>query len=378
MKIAVDRNMPLAPEAFRTLGDVSIVDGRTLSPSEIQDTTLLAIRSTTKVNAALLEGTSVQFVGTATIGTDHLDIPYLEERGIQWMYSPGCNAQSVAEYITAALLHLAIRYMTQLEGKTLGIIGVGNVGKRVAKQAEALGMRVLLHDPPRARREENHIFCALDQILAESDFITMHVPLTKEGPDATFHMAGQTFFSKMKPGAFFLNAARGAIVDTPALLAALDKAHLSAAVIDTWEGEPSISLPLLERATIATPHIAGHSFEGKANGTIMVYEAACRFLKETPVFMPAPHMPAPLLPETECPQEGDSLEKLNKLVCRVYNILDDDRRLRAAKNDPAGFDNLRRNYPIRREFACTSVSGIGDAALAHQIRQVGFTVSAAQ
>jgi erythronate-4-phosphate dehydrogenase len=270
MKIAVDRNMPLAQEAFATLGEVQVVDGRSLQSKDIRNTTILAIRSTTKVQAALLDGTDVRFVGTATIGTDHLDIPYLEKQNIKWVYSPGCNARSVAEYITAALLHLAITYNQPLKDQTLGIIGVGNVGSRVAAQAEALGMRVLLNDPPRARTEDAQAFCELSMLLHESDYITMHVPLANDGQDPTFHMVNETFLARMKPTAFFINAARGAIVQTPALIKALQHATIRAAVLDTWEGEPAISPELLERATIATPHIAGHSFEGKVNGTLMV------------------------------------------------------------------------------------------------------------
>lgn len=375
MKITVDRNMPLAPEAFSTLGDVDVVDGRHLKPVDIKDTTILAIRSTTKVNPKLLEGSKVQFVGTATIGTDHLDIPYLAKQGIQWMYSPGCNAQSVAEYITAALLQLGTKYDLPLEGQTLGIIGVGNVGSLVAKQAKALGIQVLLHDPPRARKEGTDKFCERQELLAKSDFVTLHVPLEREGLDATYHMADQRFFEQMKEDAIFINAARGPIVDTSALISALDHNRIRAAVIDTWEGEPTIPFSLLDRVAVGTPHIAGHSYEGKANGTSMVYEAACEFLSVTPTFDFQAHMPAPTIPAISYPLNGDIVERYHAMVKQVYDIMADDARLREAKDDAAAFDKLRRNYPMRREFRFTTVTGIAEQEVAQQIREIGFCVA---
>lgn len=371
MKIAVDRNMPLAQEAFSTLGDVSVIDGRTLQPSDIQDIPILGIRSTAKITADLLRNAAVQFVGTATIGTDHMDIPYLEKHGITWMSAAGCNARSVAEYMTAALLHLAVTYDQPLRGQTLGIIGVGNVGKKVLVQAKALGMDVLLCDPPRARAEGSDAFCDRETLLAESDFVTIHVPLLREGPDQTYHMADEAFFKSMKSNAFFINAARGAVVDTSALIQALGTNRIRAAVIDTWEGEPEISRELLDRVAIGTPHIAGHSFEGKVNGTIMVYEAACRFAQTSPSFDREAHMPPPPLPSTTYPNAKAPLQCLQELVARVYDIMQDDARLRGASRKKQ-FDQLRRNYPIRREFACTTVTDIGNNNLAEQVLALGF------
>jgi len=375
MKITVDRNMPLAPEAFATLGDVQVVDGRTLRSRDLQDTTLLAIRSTTKVNAGLLEGTPVQFVGTATIGTDHLDIPYLERRGMHWAYSPGCNARSVAEYLTAALLHLATKYEQPLTGQTLGIIGVGNVGQRVATQARALGLHVLCHDPPRERAEGPQAFCGIERILDEADFISMHVPLEKRGPDATYHMVDQDFLARTKRGAFFINAARGAIVDTPALIQALDDGQIQAAVVDTWEGEPAISPELLNRVTIGTPHIAGHSYEGKLNGTLMVYAAACRFLGRPPTFAPEQYLPPPLLPQIAFPCGQTPWDAYHQLVAAIYDIAADDARLRETQAHPEAFDTLRRHYPIRREFATTCVTDIPSPHAARIVRALGFPIA---
>ncbi len=360
MKIAVDRNMPLAPQAFATLGTVTVIDGRTLTAADLRDTDLLAIRSTTKVDANLLDQTSVRFVGTATIGTDHMDLPLLESRGIHWTYAPGCNARSVAEYLTAALLALSQRHAFSLAGKTLGVIGVGNVGSLVVQQARALGMQVLQNDPPRQRRlapSQPDPFTSLDTLLAQADFVTLHVPLSRSGPDPTFHMANQAFFQKMRPGAFFLNAARGGIMDTQALLDALTQNQIRGAVLDTWEAEPAISPRLLDLVEIGTPHIAGHSYEGKLGGTIMVYQEACRFTGSPPTFDPTPHLPPPTVPSLTAQPDNAPEALLHRLVTTIYDISCDDQRLRQAlRSNPAdGFDLLRRNYPIRREFRFTTV-----------------------
>jgi erythronate-4-phosphate dehydrogenase len=388
MKIVCCSNMPFAREAFSTLGDVLVKDGRTITAEDAHDATILAIRSTIKVDRALLTGSSVKFVGTATIGIDHMDTAWFDERGIKWCYAPGCNANSVSEYVTTALLCLTNRHGVTLEGKTIGVVGVGNVGSLVVKKAEALGMRVLQNDPPRergigvseyrsvgvggsdgrrrtvrlrSRQATDTSFVSLEQVLAESDIVTLHVPLTKDGPDKTLRMADAKFFAAMKPGCIFLNSARGGVVVTDALLDAIGKGSVSRTVIDTWEGEPIYRKDLLVKADIGTPHIAGHSFEGKVMGTVMVYRAACEFLGVKPSWTPDNLMPPPLVPEIKLDVKGMSDEKaLWELVRRVYDIEADDRRLRegcvtADKARAAHFDDLRRSYPIRREFRFTRV-----------------------
>ena len=251
MKIICATNMPFAMEAFSSLGETRILEGRDIKAADVRETDILALRSTTKVNRELLEGSKVRFVGTATIGPDHLDIPYFDKMGIKWCFAPGCNANSVSEYVAAALLYLASKHGFTLEGKTIGVIGVGNVGCRVVEKARALGMRVLMNDPPRERLESResrvesreskvqsrkskvespkskgqslggieceHGFVSLEQVLAESDIITVHVPLTKEGTDKTVHLADAAFFARAKKGLIFINAARGPVVDSPAL-----------------------------------------------------------------------------------------------------------------------------------------------------------------
>jgi erythronate-4-phosphate dehydrogenase len=359
--------MPFAREAFGTLGSVSVIEGRSITRADLRDAEILAIRSTTMVDRDLLAGTPVRFVGTATIGTDHMDTGYLDAAGIQWCYSPGCNANSVAEYVAAALLCLATRHGFALDGRTTGVIGVGNVGRLVVKKAGALGMTVLKNDPPRERTEatsgktQKEDFVPLDELLGRSDIVTMHVPLTKEGADATCRMVSADFFGMMKPGAIFLNTARGAVVDTDALLKAMHDGIVGHAVIDTWGNEPMIRQDLLDAAALGTPHIAGHSFEGKVMGTAMVYREACRFLGKEPVWDPAQVLSDPETAELGIEDGiGADEESLWQAVRRVYAIDDDDRRLREAMaadaaSGKAGFDDLRTKYPIRREFRFTRV-----------------------
>jgi erythronate-4-phosphate dehydrogenase len=372
MKIICATNMPFVLEAFSTLGEARILEGRDISATDVRDAGILALRSTTQVNRALLEGSQVRFVGTATIGTDHLDLAYFQKAGIHWCFAPGCNANSVSEYITAALLTLGERHGITLEGKTIGVIGVGNVGTRVVKKARALGMRVLMNDPPRERiqksgvRSQNGVepdesFVSLDRILVESDIITVHVPLTKDGPDKTFHLADADFFSRARKGLIFLNAARGAVVDTPALLKALDLGQVGHVVLDTWEGEPKYRTDMLARVDLGTPHIAGHSFEGKVMGTVMVYREACRFLGVPAVWSHEPLMPPALVPRVEVDAAGRNDEVvLREVVRKLYDIEADDRRFRdSAVADDAlrakAFDRLRKDYPERREFQYTTV-----------------------
>jgi erythronate-4-phosphate dehydrogenase len=361
MKIVCATNMPGALEAFGTLGEAHVLEGRALRAADVRDADLLAIRSTTRVNRELLEGSAVRFVGTATIGTDHMDIPYLESRGIHWCYAPGCNAISVSEYVAAALLCLGRRHGFRLEGLTIGVVGVGQVGSRVARKAETLGMRVLLNDPPRQRAEGGTAFVGLAQVLAEADVMTLHVPLTREGPDATWHLADEAFFRRAKPHGLFINSARGAVVRTDALLDALRRGGVAQAVVDTWEGEPRYRKDLCDRAAIATPHIAGHSFDGRVMGTVMVYHEACRFLGRTPAWTPDAYLPPPPVPEIRLDAGGREEEAvLWDAVRAVYDIEADDRRFRESSAADEGsraarFDELRRTYPVRREFRFTRV-----------------------
>lgn len=333
MKIVADPNIPFVQEAFGPLGEVALVPGRTMRADLVRDADLLLVRSVTPVNAGLLDGSRVKFVATATIGFDHVDTRYLELRGIGFATAAGSNANSVAEYIIAALLELAHRKQFRLRDKTLGVVGVGNVGSKVVRYAEALGMRVLPNDPPR-QRAEGGSFVSLDRVIAEADIITLHVPLTKSGPDATFHI--------LEPRrGILINTARGAVLDNRALLAA----NLTGLVLDVWEGEPNLPPGLLDKADIITPHIAGYSFDGKVNGTRMIYEAACRHFGLPAVWTPQLPAVSPLT-MAAVPGEDDE-DTLRRVIRQCYDITDDDARLRT---DPKKFDQLRAEYPVRREF----------------------------
>lgn len=393
MKIICSTNIPYAEEAFQPLGDLTILAPQEITADRVRDTDVLVIRSTLRVNRALLEGSRVRFVGTATIGTDHLDLAYLDQAGITWCAAPGCNANSVSEYVTAALLCLGQRHGWTLLGKTIGVIGVGNVGRHVVQKAQALGLRVLQNDPPRRKAEDNPVFLPLEQVLAEADILTLHVPLTKTGHYPTWHLADRRFFERLKPGIVLLNAARGATMDSDAFLEARVTGKVACAVLDTWEGEPVFRTDVLAKTDIATPHIAGYSFEGKVMGTVMVYHAVCRFLGLKPTWTPESRplpegrlpsdglLPPPLVPEIRLDPAGLSEEAaLWRIVRPVYDIEADDQRLRAgAAADPktrgAHFEQLRKNYPIRREFRFTRVAlPPGHPRLEAKICGLGFMI----
>ncbi len=348
MRIVADPNIPFVQEAFGPLGEVRLVPGREINAGAVRDADALLVRSVTPVNAALLDGSAAKFVATATIGTDHIDQGYLSSRGIGFASAQGGNANSVAEYVVAAMLELARLRKFRLRDKTLGVIGVGHVGSRVVRNAEALGMRVLANDPPRARGKKTTPFIPLEHLLAETDIITLHVPLTREGPGATFH-----FFDKDRLGLLknrqpiLINTSRGAVVDNPALLKAIDGEWLGGVVLDVWENEPRISPELLEVVDLATPHIAGYSFDGKVNGTQMIYDALCDFFDIKATWEPAlPPSPDPRVELTVSSGEDDE-EVLRRVVRRLYDITADDTALR---QNILTFDKLRAEYPVRREF----------------------------
>jgi len=354
MNIVADPNIPFVREAFGSLGSIRLIAGRQMNAAAVSDAEVLLVRSVTPVNAALLEGSKVKFVATATIGTDHVDTDYLAKRGIGFASAAGSNANSVAEYIVAAMLELAHRQRFRLRDKTLGVIGVGNVGRLVVRNAEALGMRVLQNDPPRQRTEQLPDFVNLDRVLVEADIVTIHVPLTTSGPDKTHHLFDEKTFAALKRKPILINSARGAVVDNSALLQAIRAGQLSGVVLDVWENEPNISLDLLAAVDIATPHIAGYSFDGKVNGTTMIYGAVCEFFGRAPAWNPASRMPAPTVPRVEVEAgDADDEDVIRIVVKSIYDICTDDAALRTASRM---FDRLRAEYSVRRrEFPHTGV-----------------------
>jgi len=374
MRIVADENIPFVREAFGRLGDVTILSGRRMTPEAVRQADILLVRSVTRINAELLDRSTVRFVGTATIGTDHVDEQYLQDRGITWASAPGSNANSVAEYVLAALLKIA----GPLRGKTLGVIGVGQVGSKVARYAEALGLGVQLNDPPLERTTGDERFRPIEELFG-ADILTLHVPLTREGEDATFHLVDEKFLGHLKPGAILLNTARGAVVETAALQKALDSGLLAAAIVDVWEGEPEISTDLLDRVALGTPHIAGYSFDGKVRGTQMLHRAACDFLGVDDQWDPSDRMPPPepsVIPLDSA--EGPDEHLIAEAVAAAYDIEADDARLREITELEPGrrgahFDRLRREYPVRREFPAYTLDG-PTGRLKRVLARLGFQV----
>ncbi len=382
MRIIADENIPYVAEAFAAFGQVSTHPAAALKPELARQADLLLVRSVTRVDEGLLGDASVRFVGTATIGTDHVDEAFLARRNITFASAPGSNATSVSEWLTAALLAQAADDGLDLAGLTLGVIGVGNVGRRVAAKGRALGLRVLLNDPPRARAEGAAEFVELDRLLAESDLLTVHVPLIREGPDRTEGLADAGFFARLKPGARFFNSSRGRVVDEAALREARQSGRLAAYVLDVWRGEPEISAETLQLARLATPHIAGYSFDGKVAGTVMLRQAAARVCGLNPAWDVSPLLPAPETPRLAPASTGRREAILDAAVRQIYDLRADDRRLRAGLGLPrtelgALFTRLRKEYPRRREFAHTTVAlpaGVADSAV---WRGLGFAASGA-
>jgi len=395
VKIIADTNIPFVSQCFSSIGDVCVCPGREIGPEVVRDADVLLVRSITPVGAELLAGSSVRFVGTATIGFEHIDREYLTQQGIGFASAPGSNANSVAEYIVAVLLRLGEKYTLQLSGKSIGVIGVGNVGSMVVRKCTALGMEVRLNDPPLQRQTGDAKYLPLKELF-DCDFITLHPPLTFEGIDKTFHLAGETFFNSLKKGAFFINTSRGGVVDTSALKAAMDAGRLGGVVLDVWENEPCIDAELLAKVDIATPHIAGYSFDGKVAGVIMIYNAVCKYFGMQPQYAAEDFLGEPGVAEIKI---GPDSHNEQDIVCRsvrqLYNIDKDDSNTRKILTVPPEkrgkfFDELRKNYTIRREFQNTriviadSVEGIANSKkpsakrcllnAAEKLKGIGFTV----
>jgi erythronate-4-phosphate dehydrogenase len=352
MRIVADRNIPQVAEAFAALGAVEVVPASAITPALVRDADVLLCRSTIKVGAPLLDGSRVRFVATATIGTDHLDLGWLAAQNIRVASAPGSNADSVVQWIAAALRFLSDHTGRDLSRARIGVVGVGQVGRRVARMAALLAESwgsapPLLCDPPRARHEPG--FVPLEEVLAGSDLVTLHVPLTKAGPDATVRMLDATRLALLRPGAVLINAARGEVVDEPALLAA--RAQLSALALDVFPGEPRPSRALVDACTLATPHIAGHSIEGKLAGTRMIYEAACDHLGIAPSWQPVAPKPVPA--RLDLDPAAPPAHLLLHALCAKYDIAFDDGAMRAissATDGAAAFALHRSNYAVRHEI----------------------------
>ena len=344
MKVIVDNKIPFIEEAIGKIADeVIYVPGKDFTPALVKDADALIIRTRTQCNRELLQGSRVQFIATATIGFDHIDTEYCHEAGITWTNAPGCNSASVAQYLQSTLLLINLLKGKNLSEMTIGIVGVGNVGIKVAKVARELGMRVLLNDLPREEKEGSTNFCSLQLLAEECDVITFHVPLYKEGKYKTFHLGDEAFFRSLKRSPIIINTSRGEVIETAALLKALQTGLISDAVIDVWENEPDINLSLLYKVFIGTPHIAGYSADGKANATRMSLDSLCRHFgiqADYHIDPPKPENPTII---ASTPTEA---------YLKMYDPRKDCEALRA---HPELFEKLRGDYPLRREKTAFSV-----------------------
>jgi len=383
MKIVADENIPCVQQAFASLGEVSLLPGRGMQAEQVGDADILLVRSVTRVDATLMQGSAVRFVGSATIGFDHVDRDYLQRQGIGFATAPGSNATSAAEYVVSALMVLSAQQGFALAGKTVGIVGCGNVGSRVRRKLAALGMACLVNDPPLQASNGHDDFVSLDEVL-QADVVTLHVPLIKEGPHPTFHLINAALLERLKPGAILINTSRGAVADNRALDALLATRDDLSVVLDVWENEPSISDSLLRKVSLGTAHIAGYSYDGKLRGTEMIYRAACDYLAEPVQWHAADELEHAASIDLRQHDSDDVLALVRAAVLASYDIREDDTRLRATLSLPAAeralaFDRLRKEYPLRREFSESAVllhEPVG--ALAQLLSGLGFELAPIQ
>ncbi|MDO5524260.1 MAG: 4-phosphoerythronate dehydrogenase PdxB [Bacteroidia bacterium] len=374
MKILADAHIPYLRGVAEQLGDVEYLPGNRFSRESIQDKDALIVRTVTHFGKEILSGTNVKLICSATIGYDHIDTDYCDTHNIAWRTAPGCNANSVEQYVTASLLYLAEKHTFDLKDKTIGIVGVGNVGSKVEAACKKLGMRVLLNDPPRYEREkgregEKAIFVDLETIKRESDIITLHTPLTKTGKHKTYHLADELFFNTLGKKPFIVNSCRGSVVDNAALKSALKTGKVSGAVIDCWENEPGIDPELLQLADIATPHIAGYSADGKWTATKMSLENLNDFFELSinplrPLPLPSPENPVIDL------KEIPAKKQLAYAIWQTYNPMDETKNL---QENPDKFYWFRSHYPLRREYFAYQVTN-ADPEITPVLKQLGFHV----
>ena len=379
MHIVADENIPLLDEFFGDFGRLTRLPGRLIDHTSVADADILLVRSVTRVSADMLAGTPVRFVGTCTIGTDHLDLPGLAAAGIEVASAPGCNARGVVEYVLSCLLTFAERAACTWQDRVVGIVGVGEVGSRLATTLQALGVPVLLCDPPRAEQGEQG-FVSLDELIERSDVISCHVPLTRQGAHATHHLLDQARLAALRPGAWLINSSRGPVVNNAALKQLLEQRSDLLVALDVWESEPLVDPDLAARCALATPHIAGYSLDGKLRGTAQIHQALCHFLER-----PVNHALEQLAPRSGAGQwtvePGTPPDwALSRALRLVYDVRDDDARLRAMlqaatceQASREGFDRLRKDYPLRRECNLLRISSAAsEPQMARRLLAAGF------
>jgi erythronate-4-phosphate dehydrogenase len=365
MLIVADENIPLLDAFFEGFGEIRRVPGRSIDRATVEQADVLLVRSVTNVNRGLLEGSKVRFVGTCTIGTDHLDLDYFERAGITWSSAPGCNARGVVDYVLGSLLTLAEIEGANLAQRTYGIVGAGEVGGRLVKVLQGLGWNVLVCDPPRQAAEGGD-YVSLEQIIEQCDVISLHTPLKKHGAQSTWHLFDKNRLNQLKSGTWLINASRGPVVDNAALRQVLLQREDLQAVLDVWEGEPEVDVALAELCVLATPHIAGYSLDGRQRGTAQIYQAYCDFLgQEAPISL-KDLLPAPWLSQVTLNANSDPAWSLAMLCRGVYDPRRDDADFRRSlvgnvNEQRAAFDSLRKHYPLRREIDGLQVRIEGDS-----------------
>ncbi|MFJ3376188.1 4-phosphoerythronate dehydrogenase PdxB [Pseudomonas sp. NPDC086112] len=379
MLIVADENIPLLDAFFAGFGEIRRVPGRAIDRATVEQADVLLVRSVTNVNRALLESSKVRFVGTCTIGTDHLDLDYFRQAGITWSSAPGCNARGVVDYVLGSLLTLAEIEGADLTQRTYGVVGAGEVGGRLVKVLQGLGWNVLVCDPPRQAAEGGD-YVSLEQIIEQCDVISLHTPLDKQGPQSTWHLFDKNRLNQLKPGAWLINASRGPVIDNAALRQVLLEREDLQAVLDVWEGEPEVDVALAELCVLATPHIAGYSLDGRQRGTAQIYQALCEFLGQPEQVRLNDLLPAPWLSAVTLNADSDPAWALAMLCRGVYDPRRDDANFRRSlvghvSEQRAAFDALRKHYPLRREIDGLKVRIEGDSpALQRIVAALGASV----
>lgn len=373
MKIIIDDKIPYIRGAFEKVAEVIYLPGSKTTPNVVRDADAIITRTRTICNEKLLAGSTVKCIATATIGYDHIDTEYCDKAGISWTNAPGCNSKSVEQYVASVLMVLAETRKLKLNELTIGVVGVGNVGSKVARFCELLGMKVLLNDPPRARVESETGFVSLKQIREEADIITLHVPLNLKGEDATYHLADDAFFKSLKKKPVLINSCRGEVVRTESVKLALIKGEIADFVCDCWENEPDIDLELLEMTCLATPHIAGYSKDGKATGTLMSVQAVSDFLKLGLENWRPEGIEMPAQPVIQIDGKGLTEQQIiAKAIQHTYDIRKDNALFR---KKPADFEQQRGDYPTRREFpAYTLKTQSVSQHTIEKLKKMGFRI----
>jgi erythronate-4-phosphate dehydrogenase len=372
IRIIADAAIPFLAGVLEPFADIRYLPANEISAEVVRDADALLIRTRTRVDGSLLAGSKVQFVATATIGFDHIDAAWCLANNIRWVNAPGCNSSSVQQYLVAALMAIDEHHF-RINGKTIGIVGVGNVGTKVANLAEILGMKVLKNDPPRERMEGPGNYVPLEVLMNESDIVSLHVPLNREGMDKTFHLINRESLKTLRPGAWIINTSRGEVAETRALKEALQENRIGGAILDVWENEPNPDRELLRKAFLATPHIAGYSLDGKANGTAMVVWAlASHFRLLLQDWFPSEILHAEKIGISIGLKTDDPMAMVREAIFQSYDIRRDDALLRL---EPENFEAHRTRYPARREFPAFKVHlPEKNPEAAMLLTKLGFTI----